>query len=469
MPLNKTEPDRTDVINPATGERTGTIKISREEDVKSAIDRAEDAFSDWASKIPRERGKILFLAAQEIRKKQNELSELLTAEQGKPLFEAKNEIQGCAAVLEYYSSISGTVRGDFMPKSDYGYSFTVKKPLGICGAIIPWNMPVLIMAWKTGPALVAGNCLIVKPSSKTPLTSLRIASILHSCGIPEDVLSVLPGSGIEAGSALAKSRKIAALSFTGSVDTGNIVEKLSCGTGKRLTLELGGSDPMIVCSDADIDSAVAGAVAGRFYNCGQTCTAVKRLYVMEDIAEEFQRKLKEKISQIRPGNGMMRETKMGPLIDIDARDRISDLITGTRDNYDAEILTGGKIPDSPDLSNGSFFEPTLITGAPKDSRLFTEEIFGPVLPVAVVKNMDEAIAEANRTEFGLGASVWTKSLKNSFEATEMLDAGIVWVNRHLKIPPEVPFGGEKESGFGRENGLSALERYMKEKTVIITP
>ncbi|EHQ36995.1 aldehyde dehydrogenase family protein [Methanoplanus limicola] len=467
--MNEKEPDIIEIINPATGERAGTVNRCTKEDVHSAIDGAEDAFSGWAAKSPRERGKMLFLAAQEIRNKQVGLAELLTAEQGKPLSEAKNEIQGCAAVLEYYSSISGTVRGDFLPKSDYGYSFTVKKPLGICGAIIPWNMPVLIMAWKTGPALVAGNCLIVKPSSKTPLTSLKIASILHRCGIPEDVLPVVTGSGSEAGSALAESRKIAALSFTGSAETGNFVEKLSCGTGKRLTLELGGSDPMIVCRDADVDSAVAGAVAGRFYNCGQTCTAVKRLYVMEDIAEEFKRKLTEKVSQIKTGNGMMKGTKMGPLIDMEARDKTAGVIAGIQEDYDAEILTGGEIPDSPDLKCGSFLEPTVITGAPKDCTLFTEEIFGPVLPVAVVKNMDEAIEEANRTKFGLGASVWTTSLKNSFEASEMLDAGIVWVNRHLKIPPEVPFGGEKESGSGRENGLCALERYMKEKTVIMTP
>ncbi|MBN2734561.1 MAG: aldehyde dehydrogenase [Methanomicrobiaceae archaeon] len=459
---------RGEVFNPATGEVLGSSVTFTTEDVNASIDSAKNAFLEWSQTSARIRSVILFRAASIVREEQNRLSELLTSEQGKILPEAKNEIQGFANILEYYASIAGTISGYALPKSDYGYAFTKKEPLGVCGAIIPWNMPVLIMGWKTGPALAAGNTLVLKPSQKTPLTTLKIAEIMKRAGLPDGVLEIVTGSGDIVGGAIAKSREISALSFTGSSGTGAEVERLSCGTHKRLTLELGGSDPMVVCSDADIDMAVSGAVSGRFFNCGQTCTAVKRLFVFEEIFDVFIGKLKEKTEKISVGNGLLKGVGMGPL---NSREGLFEINKIVREELDREIsvLTGGNILNEGQFREGNFFEPTLVVNPRENSRLLRDEIFGPVLPVVSVDSLDTAIDYANKTEFGLGASVWTKSLKNAYSFSEGVDAGIVWVNKHLKIPPEIPFGGEKSSGTGRENGLSALDRYMREKTVIISP
>ncbi|WOF15279.1 aldehyde dehydrogenase [Methanoplanus sp. FWC-SCC4] len=461
--------DKIIVKNPATGSIVGEVVRGRAEDVRDAVDTALLSSDLWAMKKPVERGKILFKSAAAVRARQNDLARLLTSEQGKPLAEAKNEIQGFANILEFYASVSGTISGSSLPKSDYGYAFTKKEPLGVCGAIIPWNMPAIIMGWKVGPALAAGNTLVLKPASSTPLTNMRLAEIMNESGLPEGVLNIVCGSGKEAGAEIVRNKKISAVSFTGSAETGIEVSKLAAGTFKKMTLELGGSDPMVVCSDADIDLAVSGAVSGRFYNCGQTCTAVKRLYVFEDVADEFISKLKEKTEKMTIGDGSAKGTRMGPLHSREGRDGITDVISETVDKGKAEVLTGGYIPTGEDFDAGNFLMPTVLTGVSPDSRVLNEEIFGPVLPVMTVSGMDEAVIEANKTRFGLGASVWTKSIKNASDFAESVDAGIVWVNRHLKVPPEIPFGGEKSSGTGRENGLFALERYMKEKTVIVSP
>ncbi len=457
------------IINPADGSIVGQIPAANASDIDAAVEDASAALENWSALLPRDRGKILFNAAAAIRKDRDRLAALLTSEQGKPLPEAKNEIAGFANVLEYYASISGSIMGEALPRSDYGYSFTIKKPLGVCGAIIPWNMPALIMAWKTGPALVAGNALIIKPASSTPLTCLEIASIIRQAGVPENILKVVPGSGSEAGAAIASHPGIRAVSFTGSTETGKEVEAAAFGTGKRLTLELGGSDPMIVCDDADIATAAAGAVAGRFYNCGQTCTAVKRLYVFEDISDEFIKALLKETEKITVGNGLSPGIRMGPLHSSQGRERIEELVEGIRETGDGTIITGGRRPSGSEYDKGFFYMPTIVTGVPGESPLMNKEVFGPVLPVAVVSGMDEAIEAANSTRYGLGASIWTESLSRAARAAEEIDAGIVWVNRHLKIPPEVPFGGGKASGTGRENGIYAPDRYMTEKTVIISP
>ncbi len=458
-----------EVINPADGSTIGTVSAGTASDIGAAVDDASGALAKWSPLLPRERGKKLFNAAAAIRKDKDRLASLLTSEQGKPLAESKNEIMGCANVLEYYASISGSITGEALPKSDYGYSFTIKKPLGVCGAIIPWNMPALIMAWKTGPALVAGNALIVKPATSTPLTCMEMASVIHGAGVPEEILRVIPGSGDEVGNAIAAHPEIRAVSFTGSTETGKLVEKAACGTGKHLTLELGGSDPMIVCDDADISAAAAGAVAGRFYNCGQTCTAVKRLYVFESVADEFMRVLEPAVAGIKIGNGLSPGVRMGPMSSSTGRERIEEIIDYVRNSGDGGITRGGRIPEGAEYEKGFFYEPTIIAGVSGESRLMKEEVFGPVLPVSIVSGMNEAIESANSTKYGLGASVWTRNIGRATRAAEEIDAGIVWINRHLKIPPEVPFGGEKASGSGRENGIYAPERYMTEKTVIVSP
>jgi len=452
-----------DVFNPASNEKIGEVKEFTEDEVGSTIERLQDGFSEWSKRKPASRGMVLYKAAEIIRADQNRLASILTSEQGKPYFEARTEIQGVAAVLEFYASIAGTIYGHTMPKSDYGYAFTNKSPLGVCGAIIPWNMPALIMAWKVGPAIASGNTIIVKPAETTPLIDMEIAKALYYAGLPEDVLAVATGSGSVTGAAIARNRNIRHLSFTGSVDTGEKISKMVDAGKIRLTLELGGSDPMIVCDDADIDKAVAGAVTGRFYNCGQICTAVKRLFVAEKVADAFIDRLKTATEQLRIGDGAVEGTNIGPLNNIKGLNNINGIVEDSI--CSAKVITGAKKLSGP----GNFYAPTLITDLEPDSRLLTEEVFGPVLPIVRFENLEEAIGMANSTRFGLGASIWTNDIKNASKAIDEIRSGILWVNRHSRIPPEVPFGGDKNSGIGRENGLNALEQYLIEKTVIIAP
>lgn len=456
------------VLNPATGDVVGEAPLGGEEDVRSAVEAAEEAFGDWSARDTRRRATILFHAAEEVRRRNAELGSLLTAEQGKPIREAVDEINGFANILEYYHALSAAGGlGEYQNLRSYGRTVVRREPLGVCGAIIPWNMPAIIMAWKIGPALVAGNTLVVKPARTAPLTCGRLAGILEGAGLPPGVLNIVTGPGETVGREIARNPAIRKVSFTGASETGRQVALDAAPALKRLTLELGGSDPMIVCDDADIRGAVEGAIKGRFYNCGQVCTAVKRLYVYDSIAEEFIRRLKARVAEIVVGNGMERGVGMGPLNNRPGLERVVHQVNEVRERNEGEIIAGGQAPEGPAYERGFFFLPTLITGVPHDSILFSEEVFGPVLPIATVSGLDEALERANASRYGLGASVWTRSADVVARATEDLKAGIVWVNQHLKIPPEVPFGGTKESGIGRENGYRALEEYTEEKSVLI--
>lgn len=456
-----------DIINPATGEFIDRVPRGTEEDAAMAVEAAWSAFSDWASTSPQQRAGILYRAAGIVRERKDELAVLLTREQGKPLTEAKNEIEGFANVLEYYCGLASSFHGDFIPIHQSGYAFTVKKPLGVSSAIIPWNMPALIMAWKISPALISGNTLVLKPASSTPLTNLTLSSILSEAGLPAGVLNIVTGPGEVVGESLVKNRKVKRISFTGETGTGKRVAELAASGMKRVTLELGGSDPMLVCDDANLEAAVAGALRGRFYNCGQICTAVKRLFVFESVAEEFIKKLEAGIRNLRVGNGLHEDVDMGPLNNRRQWEYIKELVAELKEKEEGRILTGGRVPEGSDYSKGYFFEPTLVADVSEESRLLNEEVFGPVLPVVRVKDLDEAIEKANNTCYGLGASIWTKNIDRARIGCERLNAGIIWLNQHLKVAPEVPFGGTRESGIGKENGPDALSEYLDLKTVML--
>jgi len=455
------------VHNPATGEIVGEAPLGGEDDVRSAVEAAGEAFADWSAKNPRDRAKVLFFAAEEVRRRNTDLGALLTAEQGKPIREAVDEINGFANILEYYYALSAGERGEYRDLRGYGHTIVRRRPLGICGAIIPWNMPAIIMGWKIGAALTAGNTMVLKPATTAPLTCIRLAEILEGAGLPPGALNVVTGPGETGGREIARNPEIRKVSFTGEAGTGRQVALDAAPALKRLTLELGGSDPMIVCDDADIPAAVEGVIRGRFYNCGQVCTAVKRLYVFDSIADEFVRRLKSRVEAIVVGNGIDRGVGMGPLNNRAGFKRVIGQVDTARERDEGEIVTGGRTPGGEEYRQGFFFLPTLITRVPYDSVLFSEEVFGPVLPIATVPGLDEALDLANNSRYGLGASVWTRNADVIARATENLDAGIVWVNQHLRIPPEVPFGGTKESGIGRENGSRALLEYMEEKAVLI--
>jgi succinate-semialdehyde dehydrogenase/glutarate-semialdehyde dehydrogenase len=456
------------VRNPVTGEQIDRVPSGSADDVGRAVDAAEAASSGWKKKTMRERGTILFHAAEKVREQHKDLARLLTMEQGKPLRESVDEVRGYANILEFYAGISASQQGDLIRLGTVGDALVTREPLGICGAIIPWNMPVLIMGWKVGPALLAGNTMVLKPASTTPLTNIRLAQVLDASGLPAGVLNIVTGPGEVVGESLVSHPQIRKLSFTGNCATGQRIRKLATRHLKELTLELGGSDPMIVMDDADIDKAVEGALRGRFYNAGQTCTAVKRLFVHDAIAAVFTQKLKRRIEELKIGNGLDAGIEMGPLNSPAQRERISQLVDGTRDGGEGTVLTGGCRLDAAPYDRGLFYQPTLVADVVPEGRLMNEEVFGPVLPVMPVPDLDTAIREANRTRYGLGASVWTARLHTAKRAFDEINAGIVWVNRHLTVPPEVPFGGMNESGIGRENGIHALDSYSRTKTLFLT-
>jgi succinate-semialdehyde dehydrogenase/glutarate-semialdehyde dehydrogenase len=456
-----------DVKNPATGEFIDRVPRGSSGDVDAAVDAAEHAFGSWSEKTMRDRGLILSRAAELVRRDHKDLAHLLTCEQGKPLRESIDEVRGCANILEYYASIAGQPAGEAVHLGKAGDCLVTRVPLGVCGAIIPWNMPVIIMGWKVGPALLAGNTLILKPASTTPLTNLRIAGLFQEAGLPAGALNIVTGPGESVGEALVRHRKVKKISFTGNCVTGHKIQEIAGNQLKALTLELGGSDPMIVMADADIPKAVEGALRGRFYNAGQVCTAVKRLYLHQQIAAEFIRLLTAKVEAMKIGNGLLPGTDMGPLNSQSQYDRITSVVTDINDREEGKILTGGSPVTGQEYTNGFFYRPTLIADVSPDAAVLKNEIFGPVLPMVVVPDLGTAIREANRSSYGLGASVWTRDISTVKEVFQNVHAGIIWVNRHITIPPEVPFGGTNESGIGRENGFHALDSYTQTKTLFL--
>jgi acyl-CoA reductase-like NAD-dependent aldehyde dehydrogenase len=454
------------VLNPAYNTVCGCAPVSSHADVHHAVEVAHGAFSIWSVEEPVSRAKVLFRAAQRVRDENTSLSLLLTQEQGKPLHESKNEILGFARILEYYASICSSIHGDYSYSQAYGHSFVVKHPIGVCAAIIPWNVPALIMGWKVGSALAAGCSVVLKPASTAPLTCLRLGEILDDSGLPPGALNIITGPGAVVGESLATHPDVAAVSFTGEIETGKHLAQRISSSLKRLTLELGGSDPMIVCADAPIQKAVAGAVAGRFFNCGQICVSTKRLFVDASIYDQFIDALVSAMQHIVPGDGVHPKTTMGPLNNRAQRETVSKQVQDTIDAEQGVLSYQGTMGEHAD-PNGFFLSPMLLTDVASDAPVMQQEVFGPVLPVSPFTSVDEAVDLANSTRYGLGASIWTNNLETVHKIAPAIRSGIVWVNQHLKIPPEVPFGGVKESGFGRENGYQALDHYLEEKSVLI--
>jgi betaine-aldehyde dehydrogenase len=456
------------VINPANGREIDRVPEGTLYEVDEAVDAAKDAFDAWARRTVRERGMVLFHAAAMVRKHSHDLASLLTAEQGKPGRDAADEVRGFANILEFYAGIAGAMHGEYIGLGSAGDCLVRREPLGICGAIVPWNMPVILMGWKIGPALLAGNTMVFKPASATPLTSLSLATLMEEAGLPPGVLNIVTGRGDVVGEALVRHPGIRKISFTGDMETGDRVRELA---GSRLTeihLELGGSDPMIVWKDADIGKAVDGAVRGRFYNAGQTCTAVKRLFIHEEIAREFTTRLRKRVESMAVGNGSDPSVEMGPLSGMAQLERIVSLVESVKEKNQGRVVTGGSRLSGPGYEGGFFYPPTLVTDPDPDCPLMTREVFGPVLPIAEIRNLEEGISRANETRYGLGASVWTRDLAVAHEVFSRVEAGVVWVNRHLTLPPEIPFGGVKESGLGRENSLQAFQSYSRTKSLFIS-
>ena len=448
-----------DVINPATGEHLSSVEVFSAKDISAAANRAAESAKSWENTAPSVRAVKLVNAATLIRSRLDALAALLTREQGKPLAEAKSEIQGAAHVLEYYASVCGAVRGDAKNLPNYGYLNVVRKPVGVCAAIIPWNMPAIIFAWKAGAALACGNPVLAKPSATAPLTVQALANAMHEAGIPEDILQVVTGNGDETGRALVEEPLVRHVSFTGSTAAGREVGASAGRNLKRVHLELGGNDAFIVTKSADVKRAAAAAVRHRFYNCGQVCTSAKRVLVHEDAEEAFVAAAKDLIERLTVGDGML-GNKMGPLNNENQLRAVSDAVDRIVTHDDGTLVTGGERIEGP----GYFYKPTLLCDV--NPTAVSEEIFGPVMSVIPFHSDDEAIEIANSTEYGLGSSVWTESLAAAHKYADELKAGVVWVNKHLILPPEMPFGGVGNSGFGRENGMDFIYEYTEAKSIL---
>jgi succinate-semialdehyde dehydrogenase/glutarate-semialdehyde dehydrogenase len=457
--------DSFQVYNPATGEAIDSVPKGGREDAKRAIDSAREAYEKWSEKPAIERSRTLFKIAETVRASQEELATTLTMEQGKPLGESRSEVNSFANTCEYYAGLIGRERGAQTPFSTgEGFFIVTKRPLGVVGAILPWNFPVSLMGWKVAPGLAAGNTFVVKPASSTPMTDIKLGSVLIKAGLPPGAVNIVPGPGSVVGEELINNPKVAKIAFTGETATGKRVMEGAAKGIKRLTLELGGSDPMIVCDDADLQLAVEGATWGRFRNCGQSCTSVKRLFLFDSIADEFVKEFVEKVKTIKVGNGLEKGTHMGPVHTEEQREKVESIVEDAENRGAKAVVEGGR-PTEETLQRGNFFVPTVLTGVDYDARMAKEEVFGPALPIFVVKGLEEAIERANDTPYGLGSSVWTKDLEKAYHAAERIEAGTTWVNSPPISRAEVPFGGFKQSGFGRELGIEGLDHYYETKSI----
>jgi succinate-semialdehyde dehydrogenase/glutarate-semialdehyde dehydrogenase len=459
--------DFVEVMNPATGEAVDIAPRATVEDARDAIDAAHEAFEQWSEWPQGRRADVLRRAVELFRANEKELANLLTREQGKPLREAILEIRRFAHTIEYYAGLGKNIRGGYIPQIDENkYGLIIRRPLGVVAAIVPWNFPVSLMGNKIGPALLCGNTMVIKPAETTPLTDLQVIGLFQEAGLPSGVLNVVTGQGSVVGEELVTNQKVRKIGFTGSTEVGRRVMATAAQGIKRVTLELGGSDPMIVCDDADVDEAVKAAAVGRFFNCGQACLAIKRLYLFDSIADDFIEKLVSRVGKLKVGDGLAEGTMLGPLHSENQRDEIESQVQDAIDRG-ARLLAGGERLRGGAYDSGHFYAPTLLTDVPEDARVAQEEVFGPALPIFRVGSIDEAIAKANDSIFGLGSSVWTNDLNRATRAAERLEAGMTWVNSAQIIFDELPFGGFKQSGYGKEHGTEALDYYTETKSVIV--
>jgi acyl-CoA reductase-like NAD-dependent aldehyde dehydrogenase len=458
---------RLTITNPGTGELVGSATAADADAVDVAVRSAAAAFPAWSRLGYSDRGGIIHACAEAFLESVEELVPILVAEQGKTIREAKIELRKAAHTLEHYAGMQKEVRGVYVHGLDTGVDGRVlRRPLGVVAAIVPWNFPTTLLCNKLGPALLCGNTVVAKPADTTPFTTLRLAEIMTDAGLPAGVLNVVTGTGPVAGEALVRHPLVRKVAFTGSTPTGERVAALAAPGSKRVTLELGGSDPMIICDDADLAKAASAASMGRFYNCGQACLAIKRLYVFESVADEVVEAITAKAVKLRLGLGSDPQSQIGPIhsqrqLEILERQVDASISAG------GEVLTGAARSDDPALAKGWFYQPTVVLEPPRDSPMAREEVFGPALPIWRVKDFDEALTLANDSPFGLGSSIWTDDLDRAERAAAELDCGYTWINSPTKVYDELPFGGLKTSGIGKEHGSEAFDFYTDQKSVVV--
>lgn len=454
-------------VNPATGETLANVAEGDAEDVERAARAARRAFDDgpWSRMSPTDRVKILLRTADLIEANAHELAQLETLDNGKSINESLNvDIPSAAGTFRYYAGWVDKSYGQTIPSDPAFFNFTLREPVGVCGQIIPWNFPLLMAAWKLGPALACGNTVVLKPAEQTPLTSLRLGELLQEAGLPDGVLNIVPGFGPTAGGALVKHPLVDKIAFTGSTEVGKEIHRETAGTLKRVSLELGGKSPNIVFADADVEAAVQGALMGVFFNQGQVCCAGTRLFVEQKMHDEFADVLARHAHEMPQGHGMDPATRVGPLVSREQLDRVTSYLEiGKKEG--AKALAGGERNVSPGLENGYFVKPTVFTGVRNDMRIAQEEIFGPVVSVIPFKDENDAVLQGNNTFYGLAAGVWTKDVGKAHRVARAIRAGTLWVNCYNVFGATAPFGGYKQSGYGRELGSYSLDLYTQIKTV----
>jgi betaine-aldehyde dehydrogenase len=452
-------------INPATGEVICRVQHAGPEDVDRAVASAREGFEVWREMSGAERGRILNRAVALLRQYNEDLARLEVADTGKPWHEAVAvDILSGADAIEYYAGLAASIHGETFQLSN-SWIYTRREPLGVCVGIGAWNYPIQIACWKSGPALACGNSMVFKPAELTPLTALRLAEIYSEAGVPAGVFNVVQGDH-RTGEALVAHPGVAKVSLTGEVGTGKLVMANAAATLKDLTLELGGKSPLIVFEDADVDNAVSAALMANFYTQGEVCSNGTRVFVHEDVHAEFVEKLVTRTAKMRIGDPMDPDTHVGALISKDHMDKVLAYIAAGK-KAGAKVLIGGGRPDDPGLQRGYFVEPTVFDGCSDDMSIVREEIFGPVMAILTFFDEDEVIARANNTDYGLAAGVFTRDIQRAHRVIAKLEAGTTWINNYNITPIEMPFGGYKQSGIGRENGLTTIGHYTQLKSVYV--
>jgi len=453
-----------DTYNPATGEVIAKVAAAGPKDVDKAVKCARRALETgpWSKMDAADRGKLLFKLADLVDAHADELASLEALNCGKTITDSKGDMQGVANTLRYYGGWADKIEGKTVPVRGSFLCYTLRQPVGVVGQIIPWNFPLLMLAWKWGPALACGNTIVMKPAEQTPLTALRIGELAIEAGFPPGVVNIINGLGETTGAAMVTHPDIDKIAFTGHVDTAKIITKAAADTLKRTTFELGGKSPNVIFADADMDAAVQGAFHAIYFHGGQCCTAGSRLFVEQKIHQEFVERLAEKSKERKIGDPLDPMTEQGPQVSQEQMDKILGYVQ-LGQKQGATLMTGGhRVGDK-----GFFVEPTIFDNVKDDMAIAKDEIFGPVVSVLPFKSLDEVLPRANNTTYGLAAAIWTKDIDKAHLFAKGVKAGTVWVNCYHVVDTTTPFGGFKMSGQGRENGEAALEHYTEMKTVTV--
>lgn len=453
------------VINPATEETLGSVAAAGTADIDDAVAAARAALSGpWGSLSARDRGRFLTRIGQRIVERIDEFARLETLHNGKPIFESRQiEIPAVAECFEYYGGWADKIHGETIPVKGNYLTYTLREPIGVVAAIVPWNFPLLLTAWKVAPALACGNTVVIKPATQTPLTALALAEVAQEVGLPPGVINVVTGRGSDIGDYLVGHPGVDKVAFTGDTGTGRSVMRNAAGSVKQTTLELGGKSPNIVFADADLEAAVRGATMGIFYGKGEVCAAGSRLLVEASIKDEFVSRVGDRARKMRPADPLDPKTRLGSLVSRAQMERVLGYIENGK-HEGATLVAGGSRVDI-GTGRGFFVEPTVFANVTPTMTIAREEIFGPVLAVIEFTDVDDAVAKANDCDYGLAAGVWTRDIKKAHNVARRLQAGTVWVNAYNVYDTAAPFGGYKQSGFGRELGMHALAHYTQTKTV----